>query len=333
MALLDIRNLSIDYLTPDRGWINICKNLDFFINDGEICGLIGDSGSGKSMIAKALIGMYSNNFRVHFDRFKFNEIDLTHLNLLQRRKILSKQVAYIFQDAKQSLDPYLTIGAQMHDALPNSAFNDKWYKRFGWRRRTINNLLHKVGIKEPKKVIKKFPHELSEVLCKKIVIAMALGRKPKLLIADEPIANMTTISQLQILRLIASFNKNSHTTVLYICNDITQVGNLLNRINVVYAGSIIESNSTVQILSRPHHPYTISMIEIVASYLNQSKKTKFKFLPGDSPELGKLPIGCPLGPRCPFADRECNHTPPIIKYKGGTVACHFPQNMENSNND
>lgn len=331
MALLDIRNLQIDLRTPDRGWITICKNLDLSLNEGEICGLIGDSGSGKSIIARAIVGMYGSSYQVKFDRFRFDKIDLTFASVSQRRRLLGANIAFIFQEANASLDPNMTILEQMKEALPSSAFTEKWYRRLFWKKRTINSLLHKVGIKTPEKILKLYPYELSEVLCKKIVIAMALGRKPRLLIADEPISNMTTVSQLQILRLIASFNQNSHTTVLYICNDIIPVGNLLDRINVIYGGKIIESNVTNQILSAPHHPYTCSMLDTIACYLSQSKKTKLHVLGGEPPELGRLPKGCVLGPRCPYADKACIKEPPMLKCKGGTVLCRFPRNMENAN--
>lgn len=331
MVLLDIRNLCVDLRTPDRGWITICKNLDLSLNEGEICGLIGDSGSGKSIIARAIVGMYGSSYRVSFDRFRFDKLDLTTTPLGERRRLLSESIAFIFQEANASLDPNMTIYEQMKEALPSSAFTEKWYRRPFWKKRTINTLLHKVGIKAPEKILKLYPYELSEVLCKKIVIAMALGRKPRLLIADEPIANMTTVSQLQILRLIASFNQNSRTTVLYICNDIIPVGNLLDRIQVIYGGQIIESNTTSQILSAPHHPYTCSMLDTIACYLSQSKKTRLHVLPGEPPELGHLPKGCALGPRCPYADKACIKAPPIIKCKGGSVMCRFPRNMENSN--
>jgi|SRR5574344_15689 cationic peptide transport system ATP-binding protein len=331
MLLLDIRNLSID-LRTDLGWVNVCKDLDLSINEGEICGLVGSSGSGKSIIAKAITGMYGSNMRVHADRFRFNDLDLTNLNWHERRKIIGHNIAIILQEAKSSLDPSLSIYNQMLEALPSSSFSGPWYKWFLWKRRTVNMLLHKVGIKDTYKVLKSYPHELSEVLCQKVIIAMAFGRKPKLLIADDPISSMTSISQLQILRLIDSFNQNTKSTVLYIANDLGPASNLMNRINMLYCGQIIESGSSEQIINHPRHPFTESLLNAIPDFNSRFKhKGKLKVLAGDSPEFTNIPIGCRLGPRCPYADKECNVMPNISKLKNGYYRCHFPLNMEDEN--
>ncbi len=332
MALLEIENLSVELLT-NKGWIAICKALDLVINEGEICGMIGSTGSGKSLIAKAIMGMHANDLRVHADRFKINDVEISHLSLHERRKIIGQNIAMIFQEARSSLDPSKTIEEQMCVALPDSACPSKaWYKRFFWRKQVANNLLHKVWIKDTQKILKSYPYQLSEVLCQKVIIAIALGRKPKLLIADDPISAMTSISQLQILRLISSFNQNNKGTVLYITNDLGPCANLMDKINILYSGQIVESGSTEQILNRPRHPFTESILYTIPDFNhNIKRKTYLKVLKGDAPEFYNMPIGCPLGTRCPYADRECNITPPLTKMKNGYYRCHFPRNTETDN--
>lgn len=332
MAFLDVKNLCIDMRT-ESGWVNICSGLNISVNESEVCGIIGSSASGKSLIIKALSGIYGSDMKVHIDSFKFNDVELTNLTPHKRRKIIGSNIGFILQDARSSLDPSLNILSQMKKALPSKAFDGPWYKRLFWRKKAINNLLHRVGIKEVNNVINAYPHELSEVLCQKINIAMALGRKPKLLIADDPISSMISIAQLQILRLLASLNKNNKTTILFLTNDMSRALNFMDRVYMIYCGQIVESASSAQIISSPKHPFTESMLNAIPDYNKKiGKKCKLNVLEGDPPEFSRIPIGCRLGPRCPYADRECNIMPELTKYKHGSYRCHFPLNMEDDNN-
>lgn len=328
MSLLDIRNLSIT-ITTDHGTIEICKNLDITLNEGEIYGLIGSSSSGKSIIAKAIIGMYGNNMKVKADRFVFLDKDITNLSIHEKRKFIGSYVSIILENAKSSLNPNKTIGSQMCESIPSSSFHDKWYKWPFWRKRLVNMLLHKVGIKNTKKLLNSYPHELSEILCQKVIIATALGRKPKLLIADDPTRSMTSISQVQILHLIDSFNKNNQATILYIANDLGSVANIMDKIMMFYCGHIVEYGPTESIIKYPHHPFTKSMLDAIPNYTKESHfKAPIDVLKGNVPEFNNMPIGCKLGPRCPYADSECNKFPPITKSKNRFYCCHFPLNKD-----
>ncbi|MGN1394769.1 MAG: oligopeptide/dipeptide ABC transporter ATP-binding protein [Succinivibrionaceae bacterium] len=330
MSLLDIRNLSIKIKTG-HGEITICDNLDILINEGIIYGLVGSSGAGKSLIAKAIIGMFGNNTIVTSDKFSFLDNDLTNMPIKKRRKFLSNYVSIISEHAKENLDPNKTIGSQMREAIPNNVFNEAWYKWPFWKYRFVNMLLHKVGIKDTRRLMHSYPNELSEILCQKVAIAIALGRKPKLLIADNPVSTMTSNSQIQILRFIDSFNKNNHGAVLYVANDFYPVANLMDKIMMLYCGRIVEYGSTEDIINHPHHPFTQSMLDAIPSL---NKKIKFreplKVLKGEPPVFGNLPIGCRLGLRCPYADRECNIEPKVTRTKKGFYCCHFPLNKDNN---
>ncbi len=329
--LLDIRNLTIRIRT-ERGYVKVCQGFDLSVGEGEICSIVGSSGSGKSLIIKAIMGMYGNDIRVKTDSFKFRDMDLTGLSVDEQRRILSNEVAIIFQEGRNSLDPTLTVGAQMRATLRPGDFDDKWYRRPFWRRRAVNNILHKVGIRDTRRVLGALPGQLSEILCQKIIIAMALMRKPKLLIADSPISGMTSTSQVQILKLFQSYIENNSGTLLYATNDLGPASNLMDTIKILYCGEIVESGPRDQIINHPHHPFTQSMLNAIPSYISHnSVKKQFDVLKGDPMELTKRPAGCPLGPRCPYADRECNVPPPVTRFKNGFCKCYFPLNVEKDN--
>lgn len=331
MALIDIKNLCIN-LRTEIGWVKICEGLDLSINEGEILGLVGSSGSGKSIIAKALIGMYDSSINVSFDSYRFADTELINLTPRERQKFIGENIALILQEAKLSLDPSLPIITQMKKALPNRLFEGPWYKFFFWKKRAVNNLLHKVGIKDTKKIMRAYPNELSDVLCQKIIIAIAFGRKPKLIIADDPISSMTSVSELQILRLISSFNKNNKATFLFITNNMSSSANLMTRINMFYCGQIVEEGPTEQIIKKPKHPFTESMVNAIPDPNHKlCHKAKLSVLAGDAPECTNVPIGCRLGPRCPYADKKCNIMPQLTKLKNSSYRCHFPLNMEDNN--
>ncbi len=329
MPLIEIRNLSVSFKKEDNTTVDICKNFDLVINEGEICGLVGSSGSGKSVIIKAIAGIYDNTCIVKYDRFRFGNTDLVSLNQQERRRFLSRNLAVMLQNGRSSLDPHLTIKAQMKENLTKSARPDKWYKRFFWRGREINILLHKVGIKDTKAILNAYPHELSEVQCRKVMIAIALGRKPRLLIADDPISSMTSLSQLQILRLLDSLNQNNHVSILFVTNDLGPSANLMDRIYMIYFGHIMEQASTENILTKPKHPFTEFMLNAIPDLGTGIRRKSLLKIPfGDTPDFQHPPIGCPLGNRCPYADRECNLFPKITKVKNGFYFCHFPLNTK-----
>ena len=327
MAFLEIRNLSIKVI-HNYTKIRICKNLDISLDEGEISSLIGPSHSGKTAIIRAIIGMHGNDMRVKFDHFSIDDINITNYTTKERRKLLSKYISLIFQKGRESLSPRKTILKQMQEAISYKSFSEPWYKIFNWKKNFASTLLHKVGIKEPKNIFNCYPNELSEVLCQKIVIAMALASKPKIIIADDPIDSMTPFTQLQILHLLDSLNKNNQVTILYIANKINSIANFVDYINIYYCGNIVESGPRQSIINTPHHPYTESLLDITKSINDKDNKSELGDLKGFYPNLTQIPNGCTLGPRCPYADRECNKAPPTTRYKNVSFKCHFPRNMD-----
>ena len=333
MPLLDIRNLTIEIDTP-QGRVRAVDRVSLTLNEGEIRGLVGESGSGKSLVAKAIMGMKKENWRITADRMRINDIDLMSLSPRERRKVIGRDIAMIFQEPRSCLDPSMPIGAQLIEVIPSWVFEGRWWHRLFWRKKHAIGLLHRVGIKDHRKVMRAYPHELSEVVCQKVMIAMAIAIKPRLLVADEPISAMESTTQAQLLRLLDRMNQNNNTTILLISNDISTIANLTESITVMYCGQMVETASREQLLSSPHHPYTHALLNAIPDFSGQlPHKSRLKALPGAIPPLQHLPIGCRLGPRCPYAQKLCVQTPPITRLKSQQYSCHLPLNLEKPKNE
>ena len=328
MPLLDIRNLTIE-IDTSAGRVRAVDRLSLTINEGEIRGLVGESGSGKSLVAKAIVGMIKENWHVSADRMRINDIDLMSLSPRERRKTIGRYVAMIFQEPRSCLDPSIPIGRQLTEVIPNRVFEGKWWQRLFWRRKHAIALLHRVGIKDHRKVMGAYPHELSEGVCQKVMIAMAIAIQPRLLIADEPISAMEATTQAQLLRLLDRMNQNNNTTILLISNDISTIANLTETITVMYCGQMVETAPRDLILNAPHHPYTHALLEAIPDFSGRlPHKSRLNALRGVIPALQHLPIGCRLGPRCPYAQKLCVQTPRVTQLKGQQYSCHFPLNLD-----
>lgn len=331
MPLLDIRNLTIEIDTP-QGMVKAVDHMSLTINESEIRGLVGESGSGKSLVAKAIAGVCKDNWRVNADRMRLGDVDLLALSPRQRRKIVSREVAMIFQEPSTCLDPSERIGEQLEEAIPSSSFSGRIWQRFHWRQKQAIALLHKVGIKEHKRIMRSYPYELTDGECQKVMIAMAIANRPRLLIADEPTNDLDPITQAQIFRLLSRMNQLGNTTILLVSHDLTTVTQWADRITVMYCGQSVESGTSKELLELPHHPYTAALMRAMPDFsLGISHKSKLETLPGSIPPLQHLPIGCRLGPRCPYAQRKCVEVPLRQKIKGHKFSCHFPLNMKDDN--
>ncbi len=328
MALLDIRNLTIEFITPD-GLLRAIDRINLKLSEGEIRGLVGESGSGKSLIAKAILGVTNHNWRISADRFYFNNIDLLKLSIKQRRKVISSHISMIFQEPQSCLDPSMKIGQQLIEAIPSRTFKGLFWQRLFWRKNRAIELLHRVGVKDHQEILKSYPFELTEGECQKVMIAIALANQPKLLIADEPTNAMEATTEAQIFRLLASMNQNMGTTILLISHDLQMVTRWTERINVLYCGQTVEIANSEDIIKSPYHPYTQALIHAIPHFGKaMPHKSPLNTLPGVIPPLEHLPIGCRLGPRCPYAQKKCIQTPNLTTIKDHAVACHFPLNTD-----
>lgn len=327
MALLDIRNLNIEIKTPS-GRIKIVDGVNLTLNAGEILGLVGESGSGKSLIAKVIGNSIKEDWIITADRFRFNDIELLKLSPAQRRKLVGKEISMIFQDPLTCLDPSRKIGKQLIQSIPNWTYRGKWWHWFGWKKRRAIELLHRVGIKDHKDIMASYPNELTEGEGQKVMIAIAVANQPRLLIADEPTNALESITALQVFRLLSSMNQNQGTSILLASNDIRSISELCHSMSVLYCGQNTESAPTQALLESPHHPYTQALIHSVPDFTKPlGFKTKLGTLEGTVPILEQMPMGCRLGPRCPFSQKECIHKPARQRIKQHEFSCHFPINF------
>ena len=328
MVLLDIRNLRIDIKTPN-GLIRIVDNVSFTLNEGEICGLVGESGSGKSLIAKVICNAFKDSWIVTADRFRFNDVELLKLTPTQRRQIVGKEISMVFQDPLTCLDPSQKIGKQLSQNIPGWTFKGHWWQRlFGWRKRRAIELLHRVGIKEHKDIMRSYPHELTEGEGQKVMIAIAVANQPRLLIADEPANSVESITRVQIFKLLSSMNQNQGTSILLASNDINSISEWCDAFVVLYCGQNSESGPREAILENPHHPYTQALLHSIPDFTQPLPfKSQLGTLKGSVPLLEEMPLGCRLGPRCPFAQKKCITKPTALRVKQHEFYCHFPINL------
>lgn len=324
MNLLDIRNLSIELIHDDQNILAVDK-VSLSMKEGEVRGLVGESGSGKSLLAQALVGVLDDKWHVHADRFHWRGIDLLRLSIEERKALLSRDIAMIFQEPMACLDPTTAIEEQLTEAIDSSQLSGFFWQRKQQRHSAAIKLLHKVGIKDHIACLTSYPHQLTDALCQRVMIAMALARRPILLIADEPTAAMENTNQGQIFRLLASLNQLKNMSILLISHDLENITHWTNTITVMYSGQFVEAGTTEQIFNKPLHPYTRALVDSSPSAnLHLPAKSRLMTLPGSIPILQHLPIGCRLGPRCPRAQKACVKSPSVTNFYGHKVSCHFP---------
>ena len=330
MPLLDIRNLALDIPSPS-GLIRAVDKVSLTIKAGEFRALVGESGSGKSLIAKAIMGALGEKWQLSADRFYWRDHDLMRLPPEKRKAVIQQDVAMIFQEPASCLDPTATLREQLEEAIPSSRLQGSFWKRRQQRRQQVIALLHKVGIKQHQTILDSYPYQLSDGLCQKVMIAMALAKSPKLLIADEPTTAMEVLTQLQIFRLLAKLNTGKGMAILLISHDLQLIHEWAQSVTVLYCGQAVESGLCRHVFSQPRHPYTHALINC-SLYFNHriAPRQLLPTLPGSIPPLQHLPVGCRLGPRCPNARRECVQAPRMRKIERQQVSCHFPLTPEDN---
>lgn len=332
MPLLDVRNLTIELDTP-QGRVKVLEKVSLTINPGEIHGLLGESGSGRSLFAKAILGVLGPNWHIFADRMMWDGRNLLEMTAKERRCLMGCDMAMIFQDPSGSLDPVKTIGSQLIEAMmPNK--NVPF-----WRRNRDTNLnaqkwLHKVGIKTPKKLMTCYPWELSEGECQKVMIAMAVANHPKLLIADEPTNSMELNTQAQIFRLLSQLNQLQNVSILLVSHELEIMVNWCDNLTILYSGQVMESGPAAAMAEQPFHPYTRALLKNLPDHTQKMRhKADLPTLQGSSPSMQHLPAGCRLGPRCPEAQRKCVKQPHLEHIKDRYFACHFPYQSEQEDDD
>ena len=316
-ALLQVKDLKTQFFTQD-GVVNAVNGVSFDLYEEETLGIVGESGSGKSVTALSIMGLIPQPpGKITSGEVLFKGLDLVGLAEDEMRKIRGKEIAMIFQDPMTSLNPVLTISRQIGEALQLHMEMD----RAAARKRTIE-LLKLVGIPSAADRIDDYPHQFSGGMRQRVMIAMALSCNPKLLIADEPTTALDVTIQAQILDLIKRLKREFGTAVMMITHDLGVVAGMCDRVQVMYAGHLVEQASVEQLYADPRHPYTLGLIRSVPR-LDEARKERLEPIPGLPPDLVNVPPGCPFYPRCSFHMPVCLEQRPLLRPVDGahTAAC------------
>ena len=319
MTLLSIRNLSVDFATSS-GKFRAVDGVDQDVNDGEILAIVGESGSGKSVSMLAVMGLLPWTATVTADELSFNGQDLLTMDPVARRKIVGNDLAMIFQEPMSSLNPCFTVGWQIREALRI---------HLGMGRRERQNraieLFEQVGIPDPEKRLSAFPHQMSGGMNQRVMIAMAIACKPKLLIADEPTTALDVTIQAQILDLLASLRDETGMGLVLITHDMGVVAETAERVSVQYAGQKIEEQPVIPLFETPHHPYTSALLDALPE---RATEKRLPTIPGVVPGQFDRPAGCLFSPRCQFADANCKaNAPAALGEDVGYARCFYPLNI------
>jgi dipeptide transport system ATP-binding protein len=316
MPLLDIRNLTVSFATR-RGPFVAVEGFDLTLDRNEVLAIVGESGSGKSVAMLAAMGLLPPTATVTADRMAFDGVDLMTLRPGQRRRIAGKDMAMIFQGPMSSLNPCFTVGFQIGEALAT-------HMSLGRKAREarVVELLAEVGIPDPACRARAFPHQLSGGMSQRVMIAMALACRPKLLIADEPTTALDVTIQAQILDLLLRLRRDNGMGLVLITHDMGVVAETADRVIVQYAGQQVEANATGAVFDDPHHPYTAALL---AALPERATERRLPAISGVVPGQFDRPKGCLFSPRCGFAFDACHRfAPRRAGPQLGAALCHTP---------
>jgi oligopeptide transport system ATP-binding protein len=321
--LLEVEDLEVRFWTS-RGLVHAVNGISFDIAPGETLGIVGESGCGKSVTSLALLGILPRAGRVTGGSARLDGKELTTMSDSQLRSIRGRQIAMIFQDPMTSLNPVLTIGRQIREALEAHFDLGK-----AEANRRVADLLEQVGIPSPDIRLKDYPHQFSGGMRQRAMIAMALACEPKVLIADEPTTALDVTIQAQILDLLKRLVEDRETALILITHDLGVVAGMCERVNVMYAGMFMETGSADQLFSRPRHPYTLGLLQSVPR-LDAERKTKLQPIEGSPRDMLRAPQACPFQPRCRFeVEQSSLEVPPLRELEPGhMVACFNPVPVE-----
>ncbi len=317
--LLSVDGLRVEFWT-ERGTVYAVNGVSFDIAPGETLGIVGESGCGKSVTSLALLGILPRAGRAVAGTAEFEGRDLLQLSDDELRTIRGKDIAMIFQDPMTSLNPVLTIGRQIREALETHFGTEKAEAE----RRTAE-LLDRVGIPSAKARLRDYPHQFSGGMRQRAMIAMALACEPKLLIADEPTTALDVTIQAQILDLLREIVSERDAALILITHDLGVVAGMCQRVHVMYGGMFMETGTAEQVFARPRHPYTLGLLQSVPR-LDAARKSALRPIEGNPRDMLSPPQACPFQPRCRYEVEESSRSvPPLEQVEPGhKVACFNP---------
>jgi len=324
--LLEVQNLQTQFFTS-AGIVKAVDGITYDVDEGETVAVVGESGCGKSVSALSILRLIPDPpGRVVGGHIRFMGQDLATLSDEEMRNVRGNKIAMVFQEPMTSLNPVLTIGLQItetlqqHLGLSKEEADDRAFE-----------LLEKVGISDGRRRLKQYPHHLSGGMRQRVMIALALSCNPKLIIADEPTTALDVTIQAQILELMKDLTRELGVALIIITHNLGVVARYADRVNVMYAGRIIESGTAEDIYHHPRHPYTLALLRSVPR-MDQPRQAKLDPVQGQPPDLTKLDDGCAFRPRCNFASDKCKSSSPKLEAvsDGHTTACWHHDKLINA---
>ncbi|HYP22071.1 MAG TPA: ABC transporter ATP-binding protein [Actinomycetota bacterium] len=325
MALLSVRDLEVKFFMR-RATINAVNGISFDLDAGETLAIVGESGCGKSVSSLAILGILPKPAgKITGGEVRFADVDLVGLPDSKLREIRGRDIAMIFQDPMTSLNPVLRVGRQITETLRKHLDMGK-----AEADEEARSLLERVGIPDAASRLRDYPHQFSGGMRQRVMIAMAIACRPKILIADEPTTALDVTIQAQILDLLRHLVEEENMALILITHDLGVVAGICDRTNVMYAGEFIETAPTAELFARPRHPYTLGLLRSVPR-LDAARKEKLQPIGGTPPDLRSRPDACSFAPRCAYATQESRERRPALHQIDGPdhfVACWNPVPVE-----
>lgn len=326
--LLEVKNLRTIFFT-ERGPLSAVDGMSFHVDEGETLGIVGESGCGKSATAETILRLFDERTTRYEGEVLYKGKNLLSLSEREMLDIRGNEISMIFQDAMTSLNPVYTIGNQIAETI---RIHQNVSKKEAYERAV--EMLRMTGIPSPEKRIHEFPHQISGGMRQRVMIAMALSCRPRLLIADEPTTALDVTIQAQILELINQLKHELDMGVILITHDLGVVAEVCSRVAVLYLGQVIEEAPVERLFEQPLHPYTKDLMQSIPR-LDGERKKKLYAIRGIVPSLDRIPKGCRFAPRCPFADEKCRNQNPELETagRGHKVRCWRYQEIAGKEGD
>jgi oligopeptide/dipeptide ABC transporter ATP-binding protein len=295
--LLDVRDLRVDFRLPD-GVLHAVDGASFELRAGEALGIVGESGAGKTMALRALVGLLPRAATLAGGEIVFEGVDLAAAGPETLRTVRGRSISMIFQEPMTALNPVMRVGEQIAEGP---------LVRLGYSRRRAHEraleLMRMVGIPDPEERAEAYAHELSGGMRQRVMIAIALSMEPKLILCDEPTTALDVTIQDQILKLLASLRERLQVSVVFVSHDLAVIAQTCRRVAVMYAGQVVETGPVEQVFREPRHPYTLGLLRSVPDV--DDRRDVLATIPGSPPDLANPPSGCRFHPRCAFAQNDC----------------------------
>ncbi len=316
--LLEVRDLRT-YFHTFAGTVRAVNGVSFDIAAGEVMGLVGESGGGKSVVGFSILGLIDSPGKIEGGEIRLNGEDLVKAGEARLREIRGREISMVFQDPMTSLNPLHSIGRQMDEVL--RLHSDLDVKT---RHAACVEMLENVGISRAEERLKAYPHQFSGGMRQRVVIAIALLARPRLIIADEPTTALDVTIQSQILKLMRRQIAKKGASMILVTHDLAVVSEMANHITVLYCGNVVERGRTRELIEAPAHPYTRGLIDSIPDLSNRHER--LQQIPGTVPDIRNLPKGCNFRDRCPRAQALCGEVEPSLTAQRGSLsaACHFP---------